>query len=99
MKHTSDYKELLRTLGFASAPQVLLVLSGIPAVGGLIGLAAWLWSLAAFVVAVRQALDITTGRSVVVCILAVVLNMACVVGLVLLIGALFGGGGSAGAVG
>lgn len=99
MKHTSDYKELLRTLGFASAPQVLLVLSGIPAVGGLIGFAAWLWSLAAFVVAVRQALDTTTGRSVVVCILAVVLNMACVVGLVLLLGALFGGGGSAGAVG
>jgi hypothetical protein len=99
MKHTSDYKELLRTLGFASAPQILLVLSGIPGVGGLIGLAAWLWSLAAFVVAVRQALDVETGRAVLVCVLAVVVNLACVAGLVLLLGGLMGGGGSSGAVG
>ncbi len=99
MKHTSDYKELLRTLGFASAPQILLVLSGIPGVGGLIGLAAWLWSLAAFVVAVRQALDVETGRAVLVCVLAVVVNLACVAGLVLLLGGLLGGGGSSGAVG
>ena len=63
MKHTSNYKELLRTLGFASAPQILFVLSGIPALGGFIGLAAWGWGLAAFVVAVRQALDVTTGRA------------------------------------
>jgi hypothetical protein len=99
MKHSSDYKELLRTLGFASAPQILLVLSGIPGLGGLIGLAAWLWSLAAFVVAVRQALDVETGRAVLVCVLAVVVNLACVAGLVLLLGGLLGGGGSSGAVG
>lgn len=95
MKHSSNYKELLRTLGFASAPNVLAVLGGIPVLGGIATLVAFLWSLAAFVVAVRQALDVTTGRAVLVCVLAVLLNAACVFGLVLL----FGGGGSTGAVG
>src|SRR5262245_39456737 len=42
MNHTSDYRELLRTLGFASAPQGLLVVAGIPLLGALIGLVAWL---------------------------------------------------------
>jgi hypothetical protein len=99
MEHTSDYKELLRTLGFASAPNLLYVLRGLPVLGGLIGLVAWVWSVAAFVVAVRQALDVTTGRAVVVCLLAALVNAACMVGLFLA----FGGGawmaGQAGAVG
>ena len=94
MKHSSDYPELLRTLGFASAPQLLLVLCGIPLLGGLIALVALLWGLAAWVVAVRQALDVDTGRAVLVCVLAVVVNVACIVGLVLLLGGMIGGFGS-----
>jgi hypothetical protein len=94
MEHTSNYRELLRTLGFASAPQLLLVLRGIPLLGGLIALAAVLWGLAAWVVAVRQALDVSTGRAVLVCVLAVVVNVACMVGLVLLLGGMIGGFGS-----
>jgi hypothetical protein len=93
LNHTSDYAELLRTLGFASAPQLLLVLRGIPVLGVLVGIAAFLWGLAAWVVAVRQALDVTTGRAVVVCVLAVVVYAACVVGLVALLAGLFGGFG------
>jgi hypothetical protein len=99
MKHTSDYKELLRTLGFASAPQLLLVVRGIPVLGGIIALVTALWGLAAFVVAVRQALDVDTGRAVWVCILAVAVNMACVIGLVLLFGGLLTGVHAPGAVG
>jgi hypothetical protein len=100
MEHTSDYPELLRTLGFASAPQLLLALRGIPWLGALIGVAAFLWGLAAWVVAVRQALDVSTGRAVWVCVLAVLVNAACIVGLVLLFGGLFGGfGRGPGAVG
>lgn len=93
LEHTSDYPELLRTLGFASAPQLMLFLGGIPVLGGLVGLVAFLWSLAAWVVAVRQALDVSTGRSVVVCVLAVLVYGACVIGLVLLLGSLLGGFG------
>jgi hypothetical protein len=99
MKHTSGYKELLRTLGFASAPNVLAVIGGIPVLGGIATLVAGLWSLAAFVVAARQALDVTTGRAVLVCVLAVLVNAACIFGLVLLVSGLFGGGSSPGAVG
>jgi hypothetical protein len=70
MKHTSDYFELLRTLGFASAPHMLMAAGIVPGVGGLVTTAASLWALAAYVIAVRQALDVSTGRAVVVCIIA-----------------------------
>ena len=99
MNHTSDYRELLRTLGFASAPQVLFVASGIPVVGMLIAAVAWGWGLAAFVVAVRQALDVTTGRALWVCVLAVLLNAACILGLALLLGGLTCGSGAPGTMG
>ena len=99
MKHTSDYKELLRTLGFASAPQLLFVLRAVPVLGGVIALAAWLWSLAAFVIAVRQALDVDTGQAVWVCVLALLVNAACIVGLVLLFGGMMSGMHGPGAVG
>lgn len=100
MEHTSDYPELLRTLGFASAPQLLLALRGLPWLGAVIGLAAFLWGLAAWVVAVRQALDVSTGRAVWICALAVLVYGACIVGLALLLGGLLGGfGRGPGAVG
>ncbi len=70
MEHTSDYPELLRTLGFASAPQLALVLAVIPLLGPLVALVVVFWGLAAYVVAVREALDVTTERALVVCILA-----------------------------
>jgi hypothetical protein len=99
LKHSSDYQELLRTLGFASAPQILLLLNAIPVIGFLLALAARLWGLAAWVVAVRQALDVETGRAVLVCVLAVLVQAACAFGLVLLFGSLLFGGREPGAVG
>jgi hypothetical protein len=99
MKHTSDFKELLRTLGFASAPQILFALAGIPGLGVLVVIAGWAWGLAAWVVAARQALDVTTGRAVLVCFLAVLVNGACILGLGLLLAGLLGGGRVPGAVG
>ncbi len=61
---TSNMGEMLRTLGFASAPGVLYVVGILPFVGGMIGLVVWIWMLACGVVAVRQALDFTTGKAV-----------------------------------
>jgi len=69
MEHTSDYPELLRTIGFASSPQVLLVLAAIPALGWGVRAVVFVWGLAAYVVAVRQALDVDTARAVLVCVL------------------------------
>ena len=76
----------------------LAVIGGVPLVGGLATLVVGLWSLAAFVVAARQALDVSTGRAVWVCFLAVLVNAACVFGLMLLLGGP-GGAGTAGAIG
>jgi hypothetical protein len=54
---TASWGELLRTLGFAQAPGVLLVLGFIPLVGGIVEIAVPIWMLAAAFIAIRQALD------------------------------------------
>ncbi len=56
--------EMLRALGFSQSPGVLLVLTFIPILGALIGLAVAIWVLIAGVIAVRQAMDFTTGRAI-----------------------------------
>jgi hypothetical protein len=66
----ADWGQLLRTTGFAASPGILRVFGVIPLLGWLVFLLAGLWMLAAFVVAVRQALDYTsTARAVGVCII------------------------------
>jgi hypothetical protein len=62
---TATPGELLRTLGFAQTPGVLGLLSFLPLAGGLVGLIAGLWVLAAGIVAIRQGLDVTTGKALV----------------------------------
>ena len=76
MGHTSTFPELLRTLGFASAPQILTVAAVIPILGTIANLVAFVLGLVAYVIAVRQALDVTTGRAVLVCVLAVLAQIA-----------------------
>lgn len=61
---TADWGELLRTLGFSQAPGVCYVLGFMPLVGGLVRVVVTLWVVVAGVVAVRQALDVTTGKAV-----------------------------------
>ena len=64
----ADYGELLRSIGFSSAPGVIRVLGIIPGLTGLFFVAASVWMLVAMVIAVRQALDYTgTLRAVGVC--------------------------------
>jgi hypothetical protein len=58
----ADVGELLRTLGFASAPGVVRVVGLVPGYGWPVYVASSIWILAAMVVAVRQALDFTTTR-------------------------------------
>ncbi len=56
----ANWGQLARCTGFAQTPGLFNVLSFIPAVGGLIVLVAFVWSVAAMVVGVRQALDYTS---------------------------------------
>ncbi len=62
----TDFPEVLRTTGFAFAPALLRVFAFLPpqALGLGIDLGALLWSLAAVVVALRQALDFGTLRAI-----------------------------------
>lgn len=90
--------ELLRTIGFASSPGIVRVFGVIPGVGKFIGLAASVWMLFAFVIAVRQALDYEgNGRAILVCVIGWAVYVGVVIGLgAALIGAVAGlGGGSA----
>ena len=66
----ADYGELLRTIGFSSAPGMIRIFGLIPGLGGLVNLLAGLWMLAAMVIAVRQALDYhSTYRAIGVCLI------------------------------
>ena len=67
-KTSATYGELLRPIGFSATPGVLRIFSFIPILGGVIAFVAMIWSLVAMVVAVRQALDFSTGRAIATCI-------------------------------
>lgn len=87
--HSSDFQELLRTLGFVSAPQLLYVFAVIPidAWQGLVGLTVLVMTFIAFVRATRQALDVETARALLVAAIGVVVYL----GLGLLLGGLVRG--------
>ena len=64
-----DVGELLRTIGFSSAPGILRVFGVLPGVTIPAFAITSVWMLAAMVVAVRQALDYTsTARAIAVCV-------------------------------
>lgn len=64
----SDWGELLRTIGFSSAPGVLHVFGLIEPITFAVFTVCGIWTLVAMVVAVRQALDYTsTWRAIAVC--------------------------------
>jgi hypothetical protein len=72
----ATYGELLRTIGFSSAPGCIRVLGIIPGLMGIIFLIAALWMLVAMVIAVRQALDYkSTLRAVGVCVIGWIIQL------------------------
>jgi len=78
--------QLLRTRGFARAPQLLTVLGFIPVLGWIIAIVAGIWSLVASIVAIRQALDFTTGRAVGTAIVALVVQLIAIAIIALIFG-------------
>jgi len=72
----ADHGQLLRTIGFASAPGLLRVLGIVPGIRAIVLLVTSIWELVAMVIAVRQALDYTsTLRAVGVCFLGWIVKM------------------------
>lgn len=83
----ADVGQLLRTIGFASAPGLLRILGVMSAATVPVFAITAFWMLAAMIVAVRQALDYrSTTRAVVVC----GLGWALAVGIAMVLGLLFG---------
>ena len=83
---TADWGELLRTLGFAQAPNVLWVL----AIFGLTGLlkpVLGIWTLLTGVVAIRQALDFDTVKAV----LTAAVGVAAMIAVAIAVGIVVGG--------
>jgi hypothetical protein len=61
---TATWGELLRTLGFAQSPGLLYFLGIVPVLGSLVSLGVGIWILIAGIIAIRQALDFSTGKAV-----------------------------------
>jgi hypothetical protein len=79
-----DFGQLLRTTGFSSSPGILRVFGLLPVIGPALFLAATIWMLFSFVVAVRQALDFhSTGRALAVCLLGWIIHGIVLFGFVM----------------
>lgn len=61
---SADWGELARALGFANSPRILLILGVVPVLAGIVGLVVLVWVLIATVIAIRAALDFSTGRAI-----------------------------------
>ncbi len=87
-EHTeADHGELLRTIGFSSAPGILNLLCLAEPIAGAVFSTTLVWMLVAMVVAVRQALDYTgTARAVAVCAIGFPVYAVGVLGSILLLG-------------
>jgi hypothetical protein len=74
-----DVGELMRTIGFSSAPGMLRVFGIIPEIAMPVFVLTTAWMLVAMIVAVRQALDYrSTSRAIGVCALGLALALAIV---------------------
>jgi hypothetical protein len=59
----ATWGELLRTIGFAQAPGVLMIFGVIPILGWAVRIVVGIWLLATGFVAIRQALDVSNGKA------------------------------------
>ena len=83
----SDMGEMLRTIGFASSPGVIRILSFIPLVGAIISIVASVWMLVAMIIAVRQALDYkSTWRAVGVTVIGFIIYFIIIAVILSLLG-------------
>jgi len=72
---TATYGELLRTLGFATSPGVLRIFSFVPVVGGIITLIVGIWQIVTGFVAIREALDLSTGNTIATIVVGVIAEL------------------------
>lgn len=78
----ADAGQLLRTIGFATAPGLLRIAGVIPGTRTAVFAVTAIWMLMAMIVAVRQALDYTsTARAFAVCVVGWLLTVGMAIGI------------------
>lgn len=82
----ATYGELLRGIGFAATPGILMIFITIPVVGIFLLLAAGVWMFIATVIAVREALDFSTQRAIYTCVVSGILHLVFATVIFLLLG-------------
>lgn len=63
---------MLRTSGFAQAPQLISVLGFIPVIGWIAAFVGAIWALITGVLAVRESLGVSTGKAIITAIVAAI---------------------------
>jgi hypothetical protein len=74
-KGETTIPEMLRVLGYASAPLLLGLLGFIPCVGWLMPIVGWVLALIAGVLAVREAMDFDTGNAIVTVLISWIVSI------------------------
>lgn len=69
---TATWGELLRTLGFAQSPGVLGILSFVPVLNVLVFVVVFVWLLVTGLLAIRQALDLSTAKALLTALLGLI---------------------------
>ena len=89
-KGQGTQQQMLRTMGFAYAPQALSVLSFIPCVGGFIALAGSIWYLVCGFFAVRTTHHLSDGQAIITMIIAWLIVAVITVVVLALVGIIVG---------
>jgi len=78
-------EQMLRVIGYANAPRILGILTVIPCIGWLGGLAGLLISLVASIMAIKEALDVELGTAIAVIIVGAIAMaiVSAIIGIVL----------------
>lgn len=92
--HTqTSWGEVGRVFGFAYTPGVLSLFAFVPFIGNLLAVVAFFWTMAAAVVAVRQAMDFeSTGRAIAVTLISGAIGFIPWLIVIAIQGILLGGG-------
>ena len=69
-KGQTDIQEMMRVLGYASAPRLLGLLGFVPCIGWIFPFAGWILALVAGVIAIREAMEFDTGNAIITVVIS-----------------------------
>jgi len=82
----SSTAEMMRVLGFASAPRLLGILGVIPCVGWIAPIIGWILAFVAGFIAVRESMEFETGNAILTVVISWVISFAITLAVGLLLG-------------